>query len=513
MLFNSWQFIVFFAVVGGGYMLIANSVVSASQLLLLAASLYFYASWNPWYLFLLLFSVLVTWKCSLLMEAYPARKKLILVSALVLNLAILFFFKYYNFFSDMVQRVGGSGISRFLPSFSLLLPVGISFYTFQAIGYVIDVYRGTVKAEKNLLTYTLFVTFFPQLVAGPIERSSNLLPQFKEDHRFDYDRTVEGLLLATWGLFKKVCIADRLAFYVDKVYGDITNSSGIALLVATVFFAFQILCDFSGYSDMAIGIAKVLGFNLMRNFRHPYFSKSIAEFWRRWHISLSTWFKDYVYIPLGGNRVSVPRYYFNLFAVFLLSGLWHGASLHFVVWGALYGVYQIAGHITKPYRTYLLKKCGIVRDDGKVKRWWQFVQMAFTFVLVCFGWIFFRASDLDSAIQVCKKLAEIPSECLWMIKIGISEMELKQLIKYILYIGNTCNSDSIKALVLCFVNILILFIEAYAARKRRGYEVVRTLPVILKWLCYFGLFNSAFGTLLWNALQSIPVNDFVYFQF
>ncbi|MCQ2579923.1 MAG: MBOAT family protein [Treponemataceae bacterium] len=512
MLFNSWQFIAFFAVVGGGYILIANSVVSASQLLLLAASLYFYASWNPWYLFLLLFSVLVTWKCSLLMEAYPARKKLILVSALVLNLAILFFFKYYNFFSDMVQRVGGSGISRFLPSFSLLLPVGISFYTFQVIGYVIDVYRGTVKAEKNLLTYTLFVTFFPQLVAGPIERSSNLLPQFKEDHRFDYDRTVEGLLLATWGLFKKVCIADRLAFYVDKVYGDITNSSGIALLVATVFFAFQILCDFSGYSDMAIGIAKVLGFNLMRNFRHLYFSKSIAEFWRRWHISLSTWFKDYVYIPLGGNRVSVPRNYLNLVITFFISGLWHGAAMHFVVWGLLHGMYQVAGKCTRPFRTAILKRCGIYKD-GKIRRWWQFVQMAFTFALVCFGWIVFRAPDLGSVAQICRKLAEIPSECLWIIKTGINEMGLKQLTDTVLCIGHTTSYDSRKSLVLCFLSILILFIEAYSARSRRGYEVVRSLPVILKWFCYFCLFNGAFGTLLWTYLQNIPVNEFVYFQF
>ena len=512
MLFNSVQFLVFFAAVGGAYLILAGGA-SATQLVLLAASLYFYASWNPAYLVLILFSVLVTWESGLLMEKHPAHKKLVLAGSLVLNLAILFFFKYFNFFSDLVNSVGHvTGIGRILPGFSVLLPVGISFYTFQALGYSIDVYRGTVKAEKSLLTYALFVTFFPQLVAGPIERSANLLPQFKTIHKFDYNRTVDGLLLAVWGMFKKVFIADRLALYVNQIYGNITGSSGIALLTATVFFAFQILCDFSGYSDIAIGVAKILGFNLMRNFRHPYFSKSIAEFWRRWHISLSSWFKDYVYIPLGGNRVSVPRYYFNLLATFLVSGLWHGAALHFVAWGALHGIYQIAGHFTKPYRQKLFEKYGIV-SDGKTKRWWQLVQMLFTFALVCIGWIFFRAPGIRTSMQIIKHILYIPKEVWWALKTGIGEMGFFSCARNLLCLHVTGFSDSLTGLGLCGFCIALLAIVALFTRERDGCTIVRSLPLPLKWACYYAVFYGALAPIVWNWWQSIPVSEFVYFQF
>lgn len=513
MLFNSAEFLIFFAIVCifAWFAAIKNAVIRM-QIILLSASLFFYAFWNPFYLILILFSVYVTWQSALLMEKMPQNKKPILVISLVLNLAILFFFKYFNFFAGLVNRISVfAGIKAVIPQFSVLLPVGISFYTFQALGYSIDVYKGSVKAEKSILAYTLFVTFFPQLVAGPIERTENLLPQFKEVHKFDYDRVVEGLLLATWGMFKKVFIADRLVFYVNMIYGNLLDSTGVALLTATVFFAFQIFCDFSSYSDIAIGIAKVLGFNLMRNFGHPYFSKSIAEFWRRWHISLSSWFKDYVYIPLGGNRVSIPRYYFNLFAVFMLSGLWHGASLHFVAWGALHGFYQIAGHATKPFRVAMLKKCRII-EEGETKRWFQWMQTAFTFGLVCIGWIFFRAPGFRGALQIGKRIFFIPKEILQFINGSMNEGFLSS-VRNLFCIRWTCVSDSLFGLALCVFCIGILFVTSLCTRKERGYKIVRNLPIPVRWCCYLAVFYGAFLPVLYNVLQNIPVSQFVYFQF
>ncbi|MDR1469740.1 MAG: hypothetical protein LBT00_10650 [Spirochaetaceae bacterium] len=345
--FNSWQFLVFFPVVWALYLIFAARFRRSlmTRLLLLASSLFFYACWNPAYLVLILFSVAVTWTAGLLMEGRSrARKKLILALSLVLNLAILFFFKYYNFFAGTVNALFAgtqSGAMGVFPALNVLLPAGISFYTFQALGYSVDVYRGTIPAERNLITYALFVTFFPQLVAGPIERTASLLPQFTTNHHFDYDRVTAGLKLAAWGMFKKVMIADRLAIYVNAVYENPGVFPAPALLLATFLFAFQIYCDFSGYSDIAVGTAQVLGFRLMANFRAPYFAASIGDFWRRWHISLSTWLKDYVYIPLGGNRKGALRRNLNLLITFALSGLWHGAAWHFVFWGLLHGLFQI----------------------------------------------------------------------------------------------------------------------------------------------------------------------------
>jgi len=318
-----------------------------NQLLLLIASLYFYACWKPRYLLLILTSVFITWISGILMTDKPQRyKKIVLFISLVSNLGILFFFKYYNFFANSINVLNTKfNIHTQIPAFNVLLPVGISFYTFQALGYSIDVYKGTAKPEKNIVTYALFVTFFPQLVAGPIERTEHLLPQFKINHDFDYDRVTDGLKLALWGMFKKIVIADQLAIYVDKVYSSPTDYQSIALILATVFFAFQILCDFSGYSDIAIGCAKVLGFSLNKNFDSPYLAHNIADFWKRWHISLSTWFRDYLYIPLGGNRCSALRHSLNLLITFLLSGLWHGASITFIFWGLTHGLFLIIGNI------------------------------------------------------------------------------------------------------------------------------------------------------------------------
>ncbi|GHT56190.1 hypothetical protein FACS1894109_04410 [Spirochaetia bacterium] len=340
--FTTWQYLAFLPIVFILYYAItainkqwSNKV---SQVMLLAASLFFYACWNPVYILLILFSVLVTWVSGIMMEGKSQKyKKLVLIASLVINLGILFFFKYFNFFADQFGRVTALPV----PNFNMLLPVGISFYTFQALGYSIDVYRGTIQTERDFINYALFVTFFPALVAGPIERTAHLLPQFKVNNTFDYGKVASGLKLAAWGMFKKVVIADRIAVYVNAVYAapDTFPASSIAL--AVFFFAIQIYCDFSGYSDIAIGSARALGFNLTANFRHPYFAHSIADFWRRWHISLTSWFKDYIYIPLGGNRRGLLRQCGNILVVFALSGLWHGAAWHFVAWGALHGLLQV----------------------------------------------------------------------------------------------------------------------------------------------------------------------------
>lgn len=513
MLFNSVQFLIFFPIVAVLYFVCTHKIHNNlfSRILLLAASLFFYACWNPAYLLLILTSVVVTWTSGLLMEKASEsvhKKKLILTASLVINLLILFFFKYYGFFADTVQFIYSKfGVQAKLPAFSVLLPVGISFYTFQALGYSIDVYRGTVKAEHNFITYALFVTFFPQLVAGPIERSGNLLPQFKVDHTFDYDRVTDGLKLMAYGLFKKVVVAGQLARYTDIVYTDIAGSSGTAIAIATVFFAFQILCDFSGYSDIAIGTAQVLGFKLMRNFERPYFSKSIAEFWRRWHISLSTWFKDYVYIPLGGNRYGMLRRCFNLFVTFLISGLWHGAAFHFVLWGAIHGLYQVIGVITKPFRTVVLSKVGIISETRKTKRWWQFLQVTFTFVLVCFAWIFFRASTTADAFLAARKVVLFPKEIIMSITgllngtIGFGEGFFRP---YTLGFYK-------RTLALFVFLITVITVVSLVTRKKTGCEIIRGKPLIVRWILYYAVTAAVFYFAVDAGL--FEASEFIYFQF
>jgi alginate O-acetyltransferase complex protein AlgI len=276
----------------------------------------------------------------------------------------------------------------------------LSFHTFQAMSYTIEVYRGRQKAERNFGIYALYVMFYPQLVAGPIERPQNLLHQFYEKHAFQYQRVVEGLKMMLWGFFKKIVIADRLAIYVNSVYNHSEDHSGMTLALATIFFSFQIYCDFSGYSDIAIGAAKIMGFKLMENFHRPYFSKDISEFWKRWHISLSTWFKDYFYISLGGNRVSIPRWYFNLFIVFLISGLWHGANWTYIIWGALNGLYLVAAIVTKNLRGKFDALTGIDRHP----KFDYFLQIVLTYILACFAWIFFRANTVSDAFGIIGKI-------------------------------------------------------------------------------------------------------------
>ena len=347
MLFNSFEFLLFFPTVCVIYFLLGSNKYRNPFLLL--ASYFFYMNWKPIYAVLILTSTVLTYVCGLLLEKYAPNKKKqkgFLITSLILNFGILFVFKYFNFINESVfSALSCVGLRWTVPNLDILLPVGISFYTFQAVGYSIDVYRGTIKAERNFLTYALFVSFFPQLVAGPIERAKNLLPQFHEEHKFNPDDVIEGFKLMLWGYFMKLCIADAISGYVNAVFRNVANHNGASMLLATIYFTFQVYCDFAGYSQIAIGAARVMGYRLMQNFRQPYLSSSIKEFWRRWHISLSSWFMDYLYIPMGGNRVKYGRHLLNLMITFLISGLWHGANWTFVLWGALHGSYLILENV------------------------------------------------------------------------------------------------------------------------------------------------------------------------
>lgn len=393
MLFNSLRFLVFFPMVVAAYFALPYRF---RWILLLLASYYFYMCWNYKYVVLILAATAINYMAGLLIGSTEnkLKRKAFLAVGVVTSLGILFFYKYFNFFGDSLNVLFHQfNIKHTIPYYDVLLPVGISFYTFQTLSYIIDVYYRKQPVERHFGIFALYVSFFPQLVAGPIERSVNLLPQFYRKNDIDYARIRDGAILAIWGFFKKVVIADRLAEYVNTVYNHPADHTGLQFAIATFFFAFQIYCDFSGYSDIAIGTAKILGYNLMTNFRRPYFSADIREFWQRWHISLSSWFRDYVYIPLGGNRVAKWRWYLNLFITFLVSGLWHGANWTFVIWGALHGVYQVVGtrlkSISPKFRSSNL-------SFG--------ANVLITFLIVCFAWIFFRANKVSEAFFIVKQI-------------------------------------------------------------------------------------------------------------
>ncbi|MBR3998660.1 MAG: MBOAT family protein [Clostridia bacterium] len=387
--FNSIEFLIFYPIV-----LLLNYIVPLKYrwIALLAFSYYFYMSWNPSLIFLILFTTLVSWVCSLIIEKTDkqAVKKLCITVTLLICLGVLFFFKYYNFlansFSALLTLFGTPNTDFTL---NLILPVGISFYTFQTLSYAIDVYRGDVKTERHFGYYALFVVFFPQLVAGPIERPDNLIPQLKAEHKWNNEDALAGFKRMVVGFFKKVVVADLLANYVNVIYNDVENATGLGVVIASVMFAVQIYCDFSGYTDIAIGCARVMGYRLMQNFDRPYCAKSIKEFWNRWHLSLSTWFRDYLFFPLGGSRCSTLKRYRNVMIVFLVSGLWHGADWTYVIWGALHGVYQVLGYITINARKKMFEKFGWNWDS----KWHGMLQTAVTFVLADFAWIFFRANN------------------------------------------------------------------------------------------------------------------------
>lgn len=394
MLFNSLHFLAFFVVITISYFVLPHKY---RWQLLLAASCYFYMSFLPIYILILFFTIIIDFFAGIWIEKSEGKtRKLYLICSLIANIGVLAIFKYFNFFNENLSHLLNSiGYQNSIPNLSILLPIGLSFHTFQAMSYTIEVYRGNQKAERHFGIYSLYVMFYPQLVAGPIERPQNILHQFYQKHQFDYDNVTTGLKLMTWGFFKKVVIADRLASSVNTIYANPTEYHGLPLVLATIFFAIQIYCDFSGYSDIAIGSARVMGFKLMRNFDRPYLSKSVSEFWKRWHISLSTWFRDYLYIPLGGNRVRLPRMYFNLMITFLLSGLWHGPNWTYIVWGGINGCFLIL-------ENFIRNKKNI--PDKSPSPLTSFVKIIFTFCVINISWIFFRASTLSDAIYILTNL-------------------------------------------------------------------------------------------------------------
>ena len=410
MLFNSINFLIFFPIVTFIYFIIPYKV---RYIWLLLASYFFYMSWNPLYALLMLTSTTITYISGLLIDkAHNSSprlvfkydiKKIYVAISVVLNIAILFYFKYFYFAIENINAVlTAFNITLITPKFDIILPVGISFYTFQALGYTIDIYRQEVKAERNFLRYALFVSFFPQLIAGPIERSKNLLIQLNQKHDFNYDRMRDGLLLMLFGYFLKMVIADRAAIMVNFVFDNYEAFTGFQIAIGVVAFAVQIYGDFAGYSAIAIGAAQVMGFTLIQNFNHPYFANSIQDYWNRWHISLSTWLRDYVYLPLAfsGKKMTNLRNYMSIFITFFISGLWHGASWNFVLWGTLHGIYLIIGKIIRPYRKKFNKFFKINTKTFS----YNLFNIIITFILVNFGYLIFRAPNLYTAIEMFKNL-------------------------------------------------------------------------------------------------------------
>lgn len=488
MLFNSFSFLVFFPIVTLVYFLIPQKI---KYLWLLLASYYFYMCWNPKYAVLIFISTAVTFLSGILIDKAKTvkGKKWVVFGSFAINLLILLWFKYFYFVMNNINAVRAFlNLSLYKPKFDIILPVGISFYTFQALSYTADVYRGDVEPEKNFFRYALFVSFFPQLVAGPIERSKNLLSQVNEEHHFDYLRVRKGLLVMLWGFFLKLVIADRAAILVNAVYDNIPAFGGAEIALATICFAVQIYCDFASYSLIAIGSAEVMGFKLMQNFKTPYFATSIADFWRRWHISLSTWFRDYLYIPLGGNRKGTVRKYLNLMIVFLVSGLWHGASWHFVIWGAIHGVYQVVGGITENTRQKMRKTLKI----GEKNPVYLLFRRIVTFVLVCFAWIFFRSPDMSASAEAIRRIFS-----------GFDSLSLDRIIGLGLDFPN---------IIVLASAVLILFAVSVLEHKKGGvFKSLEKINFAVRWTAYlvllfvvliFGIYGPEF-----NASQ------FIYFQF
>lgn len=503
MLFNSFQFLVFFPTVTVLYFLLPHRY---RWFLLLTASCIFYMTFIPIYILILFLTIIVDYTAGIYIEKSQGdKRRLFFYVSLISTIGILFVFKYFNFFNANIAGMAKSLDWNYsYEGLMLALPIGLSFHTFQSMSYVIEVYRGRQKAERNLGIYSLYVMFYPQLVAGPIERPQNLLKQFYEEHSFDYRRVTDGLKLMAWGLFKKVVIADRLAVFVDTVYNNPHNYEGVPLIMATIFFAFQIYCDFSGYSDIAIGAAQVMGFHLMDNFNRPYFSKSIAEFWKRWHISLSTWFRDYFYIPLGGNRVPVRRWYWNLFLTFLISGLWHGADWTFVFWGALNGFYLIFAIVTENARNRLTSGIGLQRFP----RLHKFLKVLTTFGLICFSWIFFRANSIGDAFYIVTHLFNGVGDFIWKyshylvadyFKIGPKP---DKSIREVLMMGRSIGEFQI-ALKAILLLELVHLIQRYGSIRQR----LSAKPAWFRWCTYYLL---VMGIIMYGLQSS---EKFIYFQF
>lgn len=478
MLFNSFSFAVFLPIVFIIYWAVPKKY---QWVVILASSYYFYMSWNIKYVLLIFFTTVVSYVAARLIEKEKSGhiRKFYMTIAVVASLGVLFFFKYFNFVSASIADFVKLFLIEYSPfMLQVLLPVGISFYTFQTLSYVIDVYRGRVQAEKHFGIYAAFISFFPQLVAGPIERTTNLLPQIKKENYFDYEQASYGMKLMAWGFFKKIVLADTLAIYVDAIYNNVYNYQGMVFFLATFFFAVQIYCDFSGYSDIAIGCAKLFGINLMSNFESPYFSSSVKEFWSRWHISLSTWFRDYVYIPLGGSRVSTWRHKANLLITFLVSGLWHGANWTYVIWGGVHGIAQVLENV-------------LHFDTKSNKRIYSIVRMCIVFAFVAFAWVFFRAQSIQDAFFVIGHSLVGIGKPLQYMKAGYAALGMDKTL------FRTC---------MCF--ILLLGIYDGFSKKYDLIAALGRLNIIVRWVIYL--------TIILVVLFYAPIgNDssFIYFQF
>lgn len=494
MLFNSAQYLVFFPVVAVIYFAIPYHKLR--NVWLLVASYYFYMQWNAKYALLLFGSTLITYLSGLCIEAFlqKGKRRPAKVSVFVsffLNIGILLFFKYSNFIAENINHLARLlGQDGQLPAFDVLLPVGISFYIFQALSYTMDVYRGKVKATRNLFGYALFVSFFPQLVAGPIERSGNLLGQFEQKHAFDVDRVREGLLLMLWGLFMKMVIADNIAPSVTMIYEYYPQYTGIEIVVATILFAFQIYCDFGGYSLIAIGSARVLGFTLMENFRAPYLATSISDFWDRWHISLTSWFTDYLYIPLGGNRKGTMRKYVNVMIVFLVSGLWHGAAYTYIAWGMLNGMLMVLEQMGAQLMARIRAVCRV--DTGRFS--YRLGCGLLTFALIDVTWLFFRATGISTAFTLIRK-------CVTDLRPG-------------LLFGFVFERIGMTAPQMVVLTLSLLLLLAVDVLKERGKNVVRLIMsqgLWFRWAVYLGLL---FAILIFGVYGNVyEQTQFIYFQF
>ena len=485
MLFNSFTFLIFFPVVVTIYFVLPHRF---RWMWLLAASCYFYMAFIPVYILILFFTIAIDYVAGIVIENATGRKrKAWLIASIFANVGVLAVFKYFNFLSANANTIAEVFHWPYdFPLLDIILPIGLSFHTFQAMSYTIEVYRGRQPAERHLGIYALYVMFFPQLVAGPIERPQNLLHQFYERHSLEYERVTAGLRQMAWGLFMKVVIADRLARYVNVVYGEPLNFQGLTLVVGTLFFAFQIYCDFAGYSHIAIGSARVMGFRLMKNFDRPYLSRSISEFWSRWHISLSTWFRDYVYIPLGGNRVARPRWYWNLFITFLLSGLWHGANWTFVVWGALNGFYLVFSLATKEIRDRIAGIFGLASRPGLRAAW----SVLATFTLTCIAWVFFRAADMRDALHVLRGAIATPT--------------LHQIVPDIVRAEGISKFE----VGYCFLLIAGLMLVELTSKRVDLVGQFRMQPAWVRWPAYYAMCMA-----IWLLGISTEAKAFIYFQF
>ncbi len=482
MLFNSIDFAIFLPIVFALYWLLANKHLKLQNALIVAASYLFYGWWDWRFLSLILFSTIVDFTIGqkLRNEENQLTRKALLWTSILVNLGFLGFFKYYNFFlENFITAFSFFGTELKANSLNIILPVGISFYTFQTLSYTIDVFKKKLEPTKDFIAFSAFVSFFPQLVAGPIERATNLLPQFYKKRIFDYSKAVDGMRQILWGLFKKMVIADNCAEFANQIFNNSTDMNGSTLLLGVLFFTFQIYGDFSGYSDIAIGTSRLFGFNLMQNFAFPYFSRDIAEFWRRWHISLSTWFRDYLYIPLGGSRGSTRMKVRNTFIIFIVSGFWHGANWTFIVWGALNAIYFLPLLLTKKNRTNL----DIVAKGNFLPSIKEFLKMLVTFSLTVFAWIFFRANNIEHALSY---ISGIFSSSLFEAPI----------------ISNNFSFMIVLLLLLVFIFIEWVGRDSKYPLERLGFK----WSPIIRWSFYSLLFTL---TLLLGGSEQ----DFIYFQF